>query len=369
MPDRIVILGAGGLSLGFFGPELRRDYALTYLDVGFKADLIGRMQETRAYTTNLAGERIEPVRVEDVDAFLIDDPAQDAAVREHVAQARIFFTAVGIRNLDKAVAFLAERLAGRDDDVYILCAENGEDVAESWRRKLPGAIHLLDTVMGRMCRIEERAAPEYAPVAPGLDWGVVGEAFYGMPLRAAEFNAEVFHSEAFQFVGDDEFRARDHVKLCAHNGLHCFIATQGRLRGAERFSDMADVPEVADAARALLDEEIAPALRKECGASLDKAYLEDYFRRLPGRLLSPTLRDHVARGIRGLPDKFAPNERIVGGLELLRRNGVAPKRYLEFMAGALEVVRLDHGEDAAAAALANIADPAIRDAVRARAAR
>ena len=366
MADRIVCMGAGGLALGFFGPELRGDYDLTFLDVRFKEDLIRAIGRTGTYTTNVAGERIEPVTVSDVDAHLIDDPAEDAAVRERIAEARILFTAVGIRNFDSAVGYLAERLEGRTDDVYILCAENGEGVTEAWRRRLPGNIHLLDTVMGRMCRLEEQAAPDYAPVAEGIEWAVVGEAFYGMPLSDREFNAEVFHSDAFQFVSDAEFHARDRVKLYAHNGLHCFVAVQGRLRGVERFSDMAGVAEVEGAARALLDEEIGAALWKECGPSLNRDYLADYFQRLPGRLLSPTLRDHVARGVRGLSLKFAPNERIIGGLELLLRNGVKPNRFLDFIADGLRVVRMDEGEEAASAALANVSEPDLRAEVERR---
>lgn len=366
MPDRIVTMGAGGLSLAFFGPELRDQYDMTFLDVSVKADLIGEMHTQRAYTTNLAGEAIEPIKVEDVDAFLIDDPAQDAPIREHIAEARIFFTSVGIRNFDKAMAYLAERLEAREDDVYILCAENGEDITESWRERTPSNIHLLDTVMGRMSRIEERAAPDYAPVVPSLEWGVVGEAFYGMPLSDRYYNAEVFHSDAFQFVSDEEFHARDRVKLYAHNGLHCFIAVQGRLRGLERFSDMAGDPKVERAARALLDEEIGAALWKECGPHLDRQHLTEYFANLPGRLLSPTLRDHVARGIRGLSDKFAPNERIIGGLELLLRNGIEPERYLDFLADALRVARMDEGEEAFGKALANIKRDEIRRDVASR---
>ena len=368
MADRIVCMGAGGLALGFLGPELRKDHDLTFLDVSSKADLVEGIQRTGAYTTNVAGERIEARTIEDVDAFLIDDPAQDAAIRDRIAGSRMFFTAVGIRNFDSAVAYLAERIEGRKDDVYILCAENGEGVTDAWRRRTPENVHFLDTVMGRMCRLEERAAPDYAPVVEGLDWGVVGEAFFGMPLSDQYLNAEVFHSEAFQFVSDDEFHARDRVKLYAHNGLHCFIAIQGRLRKVERFSDMAGDPEVEDAARALLDEEIAAALWKECGPHLHRAYLQDYFERLPGRLLSPTLRDQVARGVRGLALKFSPNERIIGGLDLLLRNSVRPNRFLDFIAGALAVIRADEGEEAAASALANIKDKGVRDEVERRAA-
>jgi len=366
MSDRIVILGAGGLSLGFFGPELRNEYNLTFLDTHFKADLVSAIQRTHAYTTNLAGADIEPVSVEQVDAFRLDLPEHDAAIREHLDQARIFFTAVGLRNLDKALTWLNERIRRRKDDIYILCAENGEDVAEKWRAQFPPNIHLSDTVMGRMCRVEENAAPDYTPVHPQLPWAVVGEAFYGMPLPDEINNPEVFHSDAFIFCPEKEFHARDRIKLFAHNGLHFFIAVHGRLRNVERFSDMADDPQITTAARQLLHEEIAPALWKDCGEHLGRIPFDDYMDKLPGRLFSKTLRDQVARGIRGVDLKFAPNERVMGGLRLLLDNGIQPDRYYDLIAAGLQVASLEISRETAEGLLENLPAGEVRNEVSKR---
>ena len=341
MADKIVSLGAGGLSLGFFGPELRDQYEMTFLDTQAKADLVASIQKRRSYVTNVAGEEIQAVNVEGVDAFRLDVPEQDTAIRDHIAQARIFFTAVGIRNFDRALSYLDERIKDRNENIYILCAENGENITASWRARFPANIHLCDTVMGRMCRLEEHASPHYVPVEPDIPWGVVGEAFYGMPVSQEHYDADVFHSDAFQFVPEAEFHARDHIKLYAHNGLHFFIATCGRLKGVERFSDLADDPEITTAARELLDDEIAPALWNDCGAHVGRAYFDDYMARLPGRLFSRTLRDQIARGVRGVQDKFAENERVLGGLRLLLDNGVRPNRYYDLIAAGIEVARRD----------------------------
>ena len=366
MTDRIVILGAGGLSLGFFGPEFRSQYDLTFVDTHYKADLVDEIRRRHAYTTNLAGDTVEPVTIEEVDAFRLDIPDHDAELRKHIEQARIFFTAVGIRNLDSALSYLAERLRGRTDAVYILCAENGENVADQWREKLPGNIHICETVMGRMCRIEENASPRYEAVAPGLSWGVVGEAFYGIPVSNRNYDPEVFHSDVFQFVSDEEFHARERVKLYAHNGLHFFIAAYGRLRGADRFSDLADDAELVTSAHAILEGEIAPALWKDCATAIGKSAFDDYIHRLPGRLLSRTLCDQIARGTRGILDKFAPNERVLGGLRLLLDNGVAPARYYDLIAHGLEVVRRDVSADAAQELLSQLPDEDTRREVRNR---
>ena len=70
--------------------------------------------------------------------------------------------------------------------------------------------------------------------------------------------------------------------------------------------------------------------------------------------------------MRGLAPKFSPNERIIGGLELLLRNTVRPNRSLDFIAGALAVICADEGAPAATCALANIQDEGIRDEVENR---
>jgi len=365
MPDRIVVLGAGGLALGFFGPELHEEYALTFLDVHFKADLIAGIQKHRAYTTNVAGETIERVVVDNADAFRLDLPEHDDAIRERLDEASIFFTAVGMRNLDSALAWLDQRIRRRTDPLYILCAENGEDVAAAWRARFPANIHLCDTVMGRMCRLEEHAEPDYAAVLPEIAWGAVGEALYDMPLSDENYDPDIFHSKAFLFVPEAEFHARDRIKLFAHNGLHFFIAVQGRLRGVERFSDLRHDAEIVAATRALLAEELAPALWQDCGEAVGREHFESYMQRLPGRLFSDTLRDHIARGVRGIEGKFAPNERVMGGLQLLLDNGIRPSRYLDLLAMGLQVVALDTSQETADSLLAHITE-SVREEVALR---
>ncbi|MGD1001459.1 MAG: hypothetical protein ABSA67_12275 [Candidatus Brocadiia bacterium] len=336
------------------------------MDTDARADLIAHVQRRREYAANVAGEKIVPLTVRPVDAFRLDRAEQDQPIREHIAQARIFFTAVGIRNLDSALSYLFDRIGGRAEPLFILCAENGEGVADKWRTVFPTNVHLCDTVMGRMCRLDERAAPDYAPVEPDLAWGVVGEDFHGFPLSEAHRDAKVFHSSAFQFVPEEEFHARERVKLFAHNALHFFVAAMGRLRGAERFSDLAQDAEVTTATRELLEGEIAPALWKDCAWRIGRGEFDEYVARLPGRLFSPTLRDLIARGVRGIQEKFADNERALGGLRLLLRNGVRPNRYYDLLAAGLEVARRDAKPELAAALFEKLPGEEVRREVEAR---
>jgi len=347
--DRIVVMGAGALSLGFLGPELTRDYALTLVDTSAKADLVEGLRRCGEYTFNLAGETIERVTVGNVVAHNLEDQGDAASIASDIAEARLFFTAVGIRYLDAALGFLAGHLKERRDEAFVFCAENGEHIAEGWRERLPGNIHICDTVMGRMCRMEEHPGDEYAPVMPSLNWGVVAEDFYGIPVSTDDYRPEVFHSQAFEIVSPREFDAREHIKLCAHNGVHLFIAVMARAKGLQYFSEARQDAEImADAGR-LLQDEISPALWKEYGRHVDEAYYRAYMDRLLGRLVSPTLKDAVARGVRGLADKFAPNERVVSVLRLLRRNGVDPRVFRKLIVQGLKMVEETEGRDRAQA--------------------
>ena len=245
MDDRIVVLGAGALSLGFFGPELQDEYALTFVDTEARAGLISHVQRRHDYVANLAGQKIVPLTVAGGRVSARSARTGQAHPRARRAGADLLHGR-GNGNLHSALSYLFERIGGRREPLFILCAENGEGVADKWRIVFPAYVYLCDTVMGRTCRLDERAAPDYAPVAPDLDWGVVGEEFHGFPLSEAHRDAEVFHSGAFRFVPEEEFHARERVKLFAHNALHFFVAAMGRLRGAERFSDLAQDPEAHD---------------------------------------------------------------------------------------------------------------------------
>ena len=351
MADRIVVMGAGALSLGFLAPELVRDYPLTLIDTNAKAEFIEGLRAEGRYTFNLAGDTIKPICVENVTALNLQNDRDADTISAHMAEARLFFTAVGVRNLDKVLAYVLERLAGRSHELFVLCAENGEDLAARWRDRSNPNTHICDTVMGRMCRLEENPGPDYAAVFPSgandAGWGVVAEDFCGIPVSTEVARADVFHSDAFEIVAPEEFHAREQIKLFAHNGMHLFIAVSAHLKGMAGFAEAGQDHAIMREARALLHEEIAPALWREHGpphGPLDEPYFRAYIDRLLPRLVSTTLRDTVARGVRGLPDKFAANERIMGGLALLMRSGIEPNVFDTFIVRALRVAAQSGGE-------------------------
>ena len=70
---------------------------------------------------------------------------------------------------------------------------------------------------------------------------------------------------------------------------------------------------------------------------MEKSYFDDYTEKLIPRIISPTLNDLIARGVRGLPDKFAENERVMIALGLLLRNGIEPKIFIDLVAAAIVV--------------------------------
>ena len=158
------------------------------------------------------------------------------------------------------------------------------------------------------------------------------------PRLREDDEAEVFHSDAFEMMNEEEFHAREKIKLCAHNGLHLYLGLMGTLHGVKTFSELAKNRDVMSAAGMLLHHELAPALWRECCTHVERTYFDDYMEKLLPRLISPTLNDTIARAVRGLPDKLAPNERIMGGLRLLLRTETRPHVFIDLVAAAIAVM-------------------------------
>ena len=74
---------------------------------------------------------------------------------------------------------------------------------------------------------------------------------------------------------------------------------------------------------------------------------------------------HLTTG-RVIDRVFAENERVLGGLRLLQRNGVQPRRYYDLLAAGLEVARRDVKPEVAAALFEKLPGEEVRREVDAR---
>ncbi len=341
----VVVLGAGALGLGFIGPELTPRCRITYLDIPAKADLLEGLHADRAYTFNQTGLSMRPVRVEGVDGLAMDDPEAAGALDG----ADVVITAVGEPNLPKVAPALADvalrRPAGRP--LRILCAENGVDIARGLRtavelaaaRELGEALLVGDTVMGRMCKVVPEPAPPIEPVAPGLDWAVVAEPFFGIPVEAHAVAGLEGLPPAVRPQGPAAFSASEDVKMLSHNGLHAVISCLGFLRGRQYFDELRADADIMELARRLLTEEAAPALLKKHREALDRNEHLNYSDWILRRVTCPVLHDPIDRGVRGTMRKLQPWERLVHSVRTVSAQGIEPRSFATGLAAAVQVAR------------------------------
>ncbi|MFO7958460.1 MAG: DUF87 domain-containing protein, partial [Candidatus Brocadiia bacterium] len=334
------------------------------MDIEAKAPLLERLARAGHYTCNQTGLSMRSVEVGGVDGLCLGE--DEAPLQAVLAEADLVFTAVGQSNLPKLAPTFAAALVGRDPDrpLRVLCSENGVEIARGLRDAVkeaaseePGDLLLVgDTVMGRMCKIVEGPQPPVERVAPGLDWAVVAEPFYGIPVEEHALAGFPAVPTAVRPLPPAEFSAAEDVKMMAHNGLHAVLACLGHLRGMTYFDELRDEADLMEIGRRLLVEEAAPALLRKHGPALPRNECLNYCDSILRRVTCPVLNDPIERGTRGIMRKLQPWERLVYSVRTIAKQGVlatsgAGKSYMVklnllrlFMAGTKVFVLDPHGE-------------------------
>ena len=346
-----LVFGAGGVGLAFLGPELQRDSTLCFVDIGIKEDLLTRLHERHAYRTNIGGLASEIIDVDGVDGLNLEIPRQAARVPDEVTRADVIFTAVGQGNLPRLAPIIAEGIRARDAGrpLTILCCENGKNIADGFRPvleqalggSLPPHVRIGDTVIGRMCRIEEElsGAEWPAPVFEDLGWAAVAEAVYGIPVNAGQLGVRSLPLRSVDVLDADRFNAHDSLKTYAHNGGHALLGYLGHLRGHADYHELAADRSLMSLLRRFLHDEIGPALLATYGDLIGESYYMNYSIALMRRLVCPFFGDVIHRGVRGADRKLAPDERFVSAARFILAAGIEPRVYGAALAAAVLVGR------------------------------
>lgn len=347
-PFSCVVFGAGALGLGFLGPELSADAHVTYVDVPARADLMDHLRAAGCYVFNETGLSLRPVTVSGVDGLCLGDPAEAEAF-DALDAADLAVTAVGEPNLHRLVPLLARaaarRPAGRP--LRILCAENGVEIAGGLRRavereaggRLSAPPLVGDTVMGRMCKIVQPVRPPLEPAAPGLDWAVVAEPFFGIPVEQHAVAGLEGLPAGIEPQSPARFRASEDVKMLSHNGLHVVLACLGHLRGVQLFPELRGHADLMALGRRLLVAEAGAALFCRHGDALGRNEYLNYCDAILRRVTCPVLKDPIARGVRSIMRKLEPGERLVHSLRTVAGQGIEPTAFATGLAAAVRIAR------------------------------
>jgi len=345
----VLVFGAGALGLGFLGPELHKNYSLTFVDREFKGKFLAYLDKKGEYRINLTTPGIEVVVIRGVEGLNLDDNREKEKTVKKIGQASLIFTAVGLSNLKGVATILAEGIEKhpeKKEELYILCCENGQDVPAKFQGFLrqimaspPSWVKISQPVMGRMCRYEEKVKPWsiFEPVASRFSWGIVAEPFYGIPVRRSLVAKSTVFSPAFQVKEDDEFEVSKERKILIHNGCHAFLAFLGYLKGHTYYCQLEKEKEILELAKKMVNEEMIEALLSKFGGVLDRNDLKNYSFDVLRRIISPLFGDSISRGMRGSLEKLAPQERLIWGARFIWSAGFLPKIYCLGIAAAIKI--------------------------------
>ncbi len=342
----ILIFGAGALSLGFLGPELSKDYQITFIDREYKSDFLAYLKRENQYCLNISFPQLKAIEVKNVTGLNLDNLQEKALLIDKISKVPIVFTAVGASHLKSVASILAKGIRERKskDSLFILCSENGwniEALMEGYLKEnildVPSWIRIGNPIMGRMCRCEENVKKEgvYQSVADDFNWAVIAEPWYGMPLVESIAKDKVFSGRAFQTKGKREFTALKRMKFLLHNGTHAFLSYLGYLKGYSYFYQLAEEKELLRLANEMMNDEIIKALLSYYPDVLDENEVSNYAINILRRILCPVFKDSIKRGIRG--SKLKPEERLISGARFIISSGYLPEIYSMMIAAAIKI--------------------------------
>ena len=348
MKKEILIFGAGALSLGFLGPELSKDYQITFIDREYKSDFLAYLRRENQYRLNISFSQLKVIEIDNVTGLNLDNPQEKALLIDKISKVPIIFTAVGSSHLRSVASILAEGIRERKskDSLFILCSENGwniEALMESYLKEnildVPSWVKIGNPIMGRMCRCEENVKKEgiYQSVADDFNWAAIAEPWYGIPLVESIAKDKVFFGRAFQTKGKREFTALKRMKFLLHNGTHAFLSHLGYLKGYSHFYQLAEEKELLHLAHKMINDEMIKALLSYYGDALDENEVNNYATCLLRRILCPVFKDSIERGVRGSLEKLKPEERLISGAKFIISSGYLPEVYSMMIAAAIEI--------------------------------
>jgi mannitol-1-phosphate 5-dehydrogenase len=336
---KAIHFGAGNIGRGFVGLLLHdAGYEVVFADVN--ATLIDQLNASPSYDVHEVGES-STTRV--VDNFrALNSAVQEQELIDEIATADVVTTAVGPNILKFVAPVIAAGLARRDaalPPLAVMACENAinatDQLAEHVREKL-GADQGFD--LGERAVFANTAVDRIVPgqaADAGVD--VTVETFYEWVIERKAFTGSPPAIPGATFV--DDLEPYIERKLFTVNTGHATVAYFGFAAGIAKISDAIAHPDVADAARRVLEETSELLVRKH---GLDEAEQRAYREKILSRFSNPALPDTVERVGRQPLRKLSRHERFIGPAAELAEFGTRPVALLEAI-GA--VLRFDVPED------------------------
>jgi mannitol-1-phosphate 5-dehydrogenase len=307
---RVVIVGPGKIGCGYLFP-LFRDAGWEVVLAARTAETAERIRKPEGFAVQITGSRARELRA--VPAVAVGTPEFDQAV----ASADLVVTAVGVSRVEALGPALARALAARNPglplQIWVVENQDCAPVLEHSVRVAAARAGLTLPPLGFAGAVAEVA------VSRG-DWRGAGRPlFVGDRIRRLRVDASALLAPLPRLPAVEPtacYRARLQEKLFVFNAGHALCAYLGVLRGhqsidravGDRFLRPLVAGSMLEARRALASA--SPSLGDDTHVCVAKAMR---------RFEDAELADPVERVGRDPIRKLAPDDRLVGAAQLIRR--------------------------------------------------
>ena len=295
--ERIMILGAGRTGRGFVG-RLAAEAGIPVTFVDKDADLIEGLRKAKeegGYTVRFYGDEREPVRISDYKTEILSDKTDFSGIS-------LVMVSVGGSHLAEAGAWLAKVLPA-NRLIYVITCENASSPADT----LQNAIGLPNVLVSE-------AAVFCTTNADGAD--ILSEDYPELPFDSKRLPG--FASPVPGFRAEPEFGDLLQRKIYTYNAASGIIAYMGWLYGFSDYAEAANDPRILQ----MLDQNYTATNRAICKEfGYDPEEQERFALLSRKKFTNRAIVDTIARNAREPHRKLGENERILGPLKLLVRNG------------------------------------------------
>lgn len=321
--------------------------------VDVSPNLVGALNEKRAYTIQIVGSQPETVAIDNVRALMGTDRER---VAEEIATASVLCTAVGAGALRHIAPTVAEGLLLRKrqggERINILLCENLHGADWKFREMVAGhlpaeerdaviaATGFVQAVVSRMVPVQTAADTEDDPLPVRV------EAYKRLPIDKDSVVGTLPPLIGVEPVSP--FAAYVERKLYTHNCAHAVLGYLGYIAGHRFGYEALRDPRIASLLRAVLAETGEALIRRHgFEPQAHRAHVDDLLARFQNEALGDTCRRLARDPLR----KLAADDRLTGAARLCEAEGVPPHALAWAIAAAL---RYDDPEDPSAVEMQRI---------------
>lgn len=320
-----IIFGAGKIARGFIGQLLW----LSGVDFAFvekSAELVSALRSRGGYTVNVLGAPEKNTFVTGYRAYTCEE---SEAIARETAQAQLFFTAVGGKNLEAIAPVIGQALCSAPRPINLITCENWKSPADVLQRLIGtqqdiSGVGFAESVVMRSAIEPDAAQLDADPLTVNV------QDFWKLPIDADHLAAPLPAVQGLEPI--PHFQGYLERKFYTYNAANGTVSFLGALLGHQIISEAAMDKRITPILE-MVYLETGRALSQKYGISLDEqlAFADTSRQKLRNRVIV----DKIERNARDPLRKLGPDDRLVGSARLAMEHGVEPVGLATAIAAAI----------------------------------